>query len=118
MTTTTINHRLRAPSILILGTLSGIICFIFLWASYRLSILLARWLSADRGQLSLPRAWAEQIEPVKWIGGLMVVLISVLVTHAWDRMRARYQLDVAQYWTMIGLALSICLGAALLSGGF
>ena len=118
MTTITIQHRLRAPSVLILGTFSGILCFVFFWASYQLSLLLARLLSAGHSPLSMPHAWMEQVEPVKWIGGAMVVLISVLVTHAWDRIRVRYRLDVAQYWTMIGLALSICLVVALLLGGF
>ena len=81
-------------------------------------MVLARAFSSDHGPLSLPRQWMEQVEPFKWIGGLLVVLISLLITHAWDRLRVRYRLGVNQYWAMIGLALSICLLAALLSGGF
>jgi hypothetical protein len=116
--TTTIEHRLKAPSILILGTLSGIVCFGFFWASYQLSIVLAQAFSSDHSPLPMPSAWLGQIEPVKWIGGLLVVLISLLITHAWDRLRVRYMLGVEQYWTMISLALSICMLAALLLGGF
>ena len=87
-------------------------------AGLRVSNLLARALADTYGPLAGPRAWVKQIEPAKWIGGLSVVLISLLVTHAWDKLRVRYRLDVVQYWTMIGLALSICLLVALLSGGF
>ena len=116
--TTIIHHRLKAPSVLILGTLSGIVCFGFFWASYQLSMILARAFSSDHGPLSLPRAWVGQIEPFKWIGGLLVVLISLIVTHAWDQLRVRFRLGIAQYWSMIGLALLICSLVALLSGGF
>ena len=116
--TTTIDHRLKAPSVLILGALSGIVCFCFFWASYQLSTVLARIFSSDHGPLSIPSAWVGQIEPFKWIGGLLVILISLIVTHAWDQLRIRYELGVTQYWAMIGLALSICSLAALLSGGF
>lgn len=116
--TTTIEHRLTKPPVLILGILSGIVCFGFFWASYQLSMVLARVFWNDHNPLSLPRTWIGQIEPFKWIGGLLVVLISLVVTHVWDQIRVRYRLGVAQYWAMIGLALSICLLAALLSGGF
>ena len=115
---TTTKPHLTTPSILTLGTLSGIICYGFFWASYHLSTRLGQALSGGHSPLSVPRAWDAQIEPVKWIGGASVVLISLLVTHAWDRLRIRYRLGVDEYWTMIGLALSICLLAALLSGGF
>jgi hypothetical protein len=116
--TTHIEHRLKPPSILALGTLSGLVCFAFFWASYQLSALLADAFSSDGGPLALPRSWVEQFEPVKWIGGLSVVIVALLVTHSWDRLRIRYRLDIAQYWTMIGLALAICLLGAFLSGGF
>jgi hypothetical protein len=115
--TTIIEQRLKSPPVWILGVLSGIVCFGFFWTSFQLSMTLARALYSDHGLLSLPRSWGGQDEPAKWIGGLLVVLISMLVTHAWDRIRVRYRLDVAQYWTMIGLALSICSLVALLSGG-
>ena len=116
--TTQIKDRLnQSPSILALGTLSGLACFFFFWASYQLSMQLARALSSQRGPWAMPQALVGQIEPLKWIGGALVVMIALLVTHAWDRLRVRYRLDVAQYWTMIGLALSICLLVALLSGG-
>jgi hypothetical protein len=116
--TTHIEHRPEPPSIVALGTLSGLACFLFFWGSYQLSTWLARAFSSDGGPLALPRSWVEQIEPVKWIGGLLVVIVALLVTHAWDRLRVRYRLDIAQYWTMIGLALAICLLGAVLSGGF
>ena len=116
--TTIIQHRFKAPSILVLGILSGIVCFGFCWASYQLSVVLAHALSTDHGPLSLPRAWAGQIEPFKWIGGLLVVLISLIVTLAWDQLRVRFRLGIAQYWTMIGLALLVCSLVAMLSGGF
>ena len=116
--TTQIEQRRQSPSILALGTLSGLACFSFFWASYQLSTLLARALSSERGPWAMPHALVGQIEPLKWIGGLLVVIIALLVTHAWDRLRIRYRLDVAQYWTMIGLALSICVLAAFLAGGF
>jgi hypothetical protein len=115
--TTTIEHRLKAPSILILGTLSGIVCFGFFWTSYQLSIVLAQAFSSDHSPLSISSARLGQIEPFKWIGGLLVVLISLLITHAWDRLRVRYRLGVEQYWAMISLALSICTLAAFLSSG-
>jgi len=116
--TTQIEHRLKPPSVLVLGTLSGLACFAFFWASYQLATFLARAFSSDDGLLALPRSWVEQIDPVKWVGGLLVVTVALLVTHAWDRLRVRYRLGIAQYWAMIGLALTICLLGALFSGGF
>lgn len=115
--TTHIEQRANPPSIWTLGALSGLACFAFFWTSYRLAKLAARALDSGYGPLALPSTLVEQIEPIKWIGGLLVVIVALLVTHAWDRLRIRYRLSVAQYWTMIGLALSICLLAALLSGG-
>jgi hypothetical protein len=102
----------------VLGTLSGIACFGFFWATFRLATLLAGALASGSGLPALPRQLAGQAEPVKWIGALLVVAVALLVTHAWDRLRVRYGLGVGQYWTMIGLALIVCLLTALLSGGF
>lgn len=116
--TTQIEHRLKPPLVLALGTLSGLVCFLFFWASHQLATLLARALSSERGLWAMPRSLVDQIKPLKWIGGLLVVIVALLITHAWDRLRVRYRLNATQYWTMIGLALSICLLVAFLSGGF
>ena len=51
MTTATIKQRLKVPPVLTLGILSGIVCFCFFWASYHLSMILARALSSERGPL-------------------------------------------------------------------
>ena len=115
--TTQIEHR-KSPSILALGILSGLACFVLFWASYQLATLLARALSGERSPRIVPHSLVGEIEPIEWISGLLVVIVALLVTHVWDRVRVRYRLNVAQYWTMIGLALSICLLVALLSGGF
>jgi hypothetical protein len=103
---------------LVLGILSGIVCFGFFWAAYRLSMILASAFFGDHSPLAQPRVWGGQIEPFKWIGCLLVVLTSLLITYAWDRLRVRYRLSISQYWTMIAVALSVCTVGALLSGGF
>jgi len=111
-----LEQRLKSPSILALGTLSGLACFALFWTSFQLATRLARTLSNQSG--TWPGALVGEIEPVKWIGGSLVVIVALLVTYTWDRLRVRYRLDVVQYWTMIGVALSICSLVALLSGGF
>jgi hypothetical protein len=107
----------KTPSVLLLGSLSGLVCFSFFWVSYRLTMLLSLVLISNRAWAAIPLKLTESAEPAKWIGGTLVILVSVLLTHAWDRLRIRLRLGVAQYWAMIGLALSICLLAAFLTRG-
>ena len=101
-----------------MGTTSGIVCFMLFQAAYWLTTRLARSLPALRDISEQERSFLQQPGPVKWIGAALVLLIALAATYAWDQIRVRYQLDARKYWTMIGLALSICLLAALLSGGF
>ena len=101
-----------------MGTTSGIVCFMLLQAAYWLTTWLAQSLPALRDISEKERSFLQQPGPVKWIGAALVLLIAFAATYAWDQIRVRYQLDARKYWTMIGLALSICLLAALLSGRF
>lgn len=103
--TATTRHPQRPHTILTLGTASGIVCFALFQAAYWLTTWLSRWL-LDEPALR------------KAIAAALVLLIAFAVTYAWDRIRIRYRLSAHKYWAMIGLALSICLAAALLSGGF
>lgn len=103
-------HPRHHSLILTLGTASGLVCFALFQAAYWLTT----WLTQSAGERSL---WGQPALS-KALAAAFVLLIAFAVTYAWDKIRVKYRLTAPKYWAMIGLALSICLAAALLSGGF
>jgi hypothetical protein len=104
-------------SVLAVGTASGVVCFLLFQSAYWLTAWLSRLLPTLRLLSENDRWLLRRSEPGKMIGAGLVLLIALAATSAWDRIRIRYRLDARRYWAMIGLALSICLLVALLTGG-
>lgn len=112
-TTSTTKHESRETLILATGAGSGVLCFFLFQAAYWLTTQLAQYLPASEGGLL-----SAQAEPGKWIGAAFVLLIAFAATYAWDKIRVKRHLSLRQYWTMIGLALAVCLLTALFWSGF
>jgi hypothetical protein len=117
LTTAVTKSKERESIILAIGASSGVICFFLFQTAYWLTTWLAQLL-ATYSSSSRALALVQRAEPGKWIGASFVLLIAFAATYAWDKIRIQQRLNPRQYWTMIGLALAVCLLAALLSGGF
>jgi hypothetical protein len=115
MTATTHPRRNELP-VLAVGTASGVVCFVLFQAAYWLTAWLSRLLPTLHGFSEKDRWLLRRSEPGKMIGAGFVLLIALAATYAWDQIRIRYRLDARRYWAMIGMALSICLLVALLTG--
>ena len=97
---------------LVAGTISGIICLVWVPVLYRLAGLVSNGLFGP-ATTHTAHEGTRVIAPYRWVGGLVVAFIASLVLLTLTQVRSRVRLTVKQYCAATILLGVLCLLASL-----